>query len=190
MFQGGRRCDDWDMLGLICVTTMVGAALLLALTVRFYPFIHAFMTFSISTKPAELFLPLAPVGQGRIDAQLYRFLLTILVCVLGLSIASIQRRRSRQSVRNGGSALAIVVTMFVVSLVMLQVPYRTVWKNESARVDVAGERCYVIGEDQQDRLIHCPDRPVPRNRVVKRSDPEIHTTGLIENIFTPRDTSH
>src|SRR5205823_512193 len=129
-----RRLQLDDPTVLAQAVAMVGGALLAVAMVRFYPFIHAFMTFSISTKPAASFLPLAPIGQGRIDAQWYRFTFTILACVLGLSIARIQRLRSRQPVRQGGSAMAIVVVMFAVTIVMLQWPYRTVWKNESARI--------------------------------------------------------
>jgi hypothetical protein len=58
------------------------------------------------------------------------------------------------------------------------------------RLDVAGERCYRIGENGEDWLIHCPDHEPPRNRVVKRTDPSLRDTGLKENLFTPREKSH
>jgi hypothetical protein len=79
--------------------------------------------------------------------------------------------------------------MLVVAILLCQWPYRTVWKNEMPRLDVAGERCYAIGATSVEYLIHCPDRQPPRNRVVKRGDPTVRDTGIIQNIFTPPETS-
>ena len=80
--------------------------------------------------------------------------------------------------------------MFVVSIVMLQWPYRTVWQNDSPLLDVAGERCFAIGESKDEWLIYCPDREPPRNRRIKRTDPTVRDTFLRQNIFTPPETSH
>jgi serine/threonine protein kinase len=186
----GSKLQLDDPSGLAQAVAMAGVVLIVVLVVRFYPFIHAFMTFSISTRPLELFQPLQPAGQARIDAQWYRFLLTLLVCGLGLAITRIQRLRSRQPLNRGGSSLALVLTMFAVAVLMLQIPYRTVWKNESPLLDIAGERCFGIGASADQSLIFCPDRPSPRNRTVRRDDPSVRDTGLRQNIFTPPETAH
>ena len=64
-------------------------------------------------------------------------------------------------------------------------PYRILYQNAFERVDVAGERCYLLGVDRDEGLITCPDAPPPRNRVIKLSDPAVHRLGVIESIFTP-----
>jgi hypothetical protein len=87
-------------------------------------------------------------------------------------------------------AAGLVGVMFIVALLLCVAPYRIVWKNEAPRYDVAGERCFAIGESGSELLLHCPDRLPPRNRVVKRDDPSLHATGVRQNIFTPPDTSH
>jgi hypothetical protein len=82
------------------------------------------------------------------------------------------------------SAMAALAIVFCVG------PYRIEWISQMPRLDVAGERCYRIGEKGDDWLIHCPDRLPPRNRTVKRTDSSVVATGTTESIFTPREMSH
>ena len=157
---------------------------------HFWPFILAFGTRTISTESAARFLPLQPGGPGRLDAQLYRFVLTLLVFAFGMALVRIQRLRVTRAVREGGLAFGLVGVMFVVALGLCVAPYRIVWKNEALRYEVAGERCYAIGESPDEWLMHCPDRVPPRNRVVRRDDPGVRATGVRQNIFTPAELSH
>ncbi len=157
---------------------------------HFWPFISAFATQSISTQPAARFAPLEPVGASRLDAQWYRFVLTLLVFGFGMALVRIQRLRATRGVREGGLAFGLVGVMFVIALGLCVAPYRIVWKNDAPRYDVGGERCFAIGESADALLLHCPDREPPRNRVVKRDDPALHATGVRQNIFTPAETSH
>ena len=155
---------------------------------HFWPFILAFGTRSISTQPAARFLPLQPVGDARLDAQLYRFVFTLLAFGFGMALVRIQRLRTRRAVREGELAFGLVSVMFAIALGLCVMPYRIVWKNEAPRYDVAGERCFAIGESGEQLLLHCPDRLPPRNRVVRRDDPDLHATGVRQNIFTPPET--
>jgi predicted Ser/Thr protein kinase len=168
---------------------MIGFVLLVAILWRYWRFVYAFMSPSIDTRTVERYLPLQPRGQPRIDAELYQVWLMALVAGLGAAITRIMRLRSRDSLRRGGSALGLVCAMTAVTLVMCVWPYRIVWQANMPRLDVAGERCYRIGETGEDWLIHCPDREPPRNRVLKRTDPSVRDTGLKQNVFTPRETS-
>jgi hypothetical protein len=157
---------------------------------HFWPFILAFGTRTISTESATRFLPLQPGGPGRLDAQLYRFVLTLLVFGFGMALVRIQRLRVTRAVREGGLAFGLVGIMFAVALGLCVAPYRIVWKNEAPRYDVAGERCFAIGESGDELLMHCPDRQPPRNRVVRRDDASVRATGVRQNIFTPGELSH
>jgi hypothetical protein len=167
----------------------VGVILLGGLMWRFWPFIRAWGTASISTKPAEQFLPLQPVGRSRLDAQLYVYSLTALAYFFSIAIVRLQRLRASQPIRRGGAALVLVATMLTITILLCLAPYRIEWQNEMERIDVAGERCYVIAEQADDWLIHCPDRTPPRNRVIKRGDRAVHDLGVVQNIFNPPDTS-
>jgi hypothetical protein len=167
----------------------IGVVVMAVVLRYFWPFILAFATPTISTQPAERFLPLQPRGPGRLDAQLYRFVLSLLVCGFGMAVLRIYRLRVMRGVREGGLAFGLVGVMFVVALGLCVAPYRIVWKNEALRYEVAGERCYAIGESGDELLMHCPDRVPPRNRVVRRDDPGVHATGVRQNIFTPAESS-
>lgn len=167
----------------------VGFILLVSLIWRFWPFMLAFGTVSISTKPAAQFLPLQSGGPGRLDAQLYKFFLIVLIFGFGAAVVRIQRLRASQPIRRGGAALALVAMMLVLAVLMSQAPYRILLKSDMPRLDVAGERCFVLGEYGAELLIHCPDRTPPRNRIVKNTDPTVHRLGLIESIFDPPKTS-
>ena len=156
---------------------------------HFWPFILAFSTLDISTQGADRFVRLQPRGQGRLDAQLYRVTLTALAFGFGVALAHLRRLRGTRAVREAGAGLALVAAMFLLTALLCQLPYRIVWKNDSPRVDIGGERCFQIGESADNLLIHCPDRQPPRNRVVRRGDPAVVPTGLTQNIFTPPEIS-
>ncbi len=165
-----------------------GAIVLAVLLWHFWPFILAWGTQSISTQPAQRFLPLQPIGEARLNAQLYRLSLAVLIFVFGVAMTRINRLRAARAVGTGGAALAIVSVMFAISVLLCQAPYRIVWKNDSNVIDLAGERCFTIGESGGDWLVHCPSRVPPRNRVVRSTDPDVRATGLVQNIFTPPET--
>jgi predicted Ser/Thr protein kinase len=169
---------------------LVGGLLLLALFVRFYPFIVASATRSIDTQPAEYFQALQPRGRPRLDAQLYQVYLVFLIAGFGVAIARIQALRAQYPSSRGTAALALVSTMTVFAIAMCVWPYRIEWLSLMPRLEVAGERCYRIGESGEEWLIHCPDRQPPRNRTVESTDPTVHNTGITESIFTPREISH
>ena len=78
----------------------------------------------------------------------------------------------------------------MLTVLLIEVPFRLVWKNEAPRLDVAGERCYVLGEATDEALIFCPDRNPPRNQVIKLTDPAVRRLGTVESIFTPPDSAH
>jgi hypothetical protein len=185
--QSRLNLDDPSVLGQAVL--MIGLAVLVTIYLRYYPFVLAFTTSSIDTVGAERFIPLQP-GRPRLDAQLYQVWLVFLIAGFATAIARIQRLRARDPLRRGGVALALVCTMTAFAIAACVWPYRTEWMNAMPRLQVAGERCFRIGENGDDWLIHCPDRPPPRNRTVKRTDPTVRDTGLRQNIFTPGEMSH
>src|SRR5207248_2971099 len=93
----------------------------------FFPFIRAFMTKSISDYPADHYVLLQPAPFIPYATHLYRLVFTLFTAVFGLVAARIHRVRSRQSIHGGGGGLAMVVVMFVVSLILCQFPYRIAW---------------------------------------------------------------
>jgi len=165
----------------------VGLVLLAAVLWYFWPLVLAFGSVSISTKPAVQFLPLQSTGRARLDAQVYRFALVVLALAFAVASVRLQRLRNSQAVKRGRAALAMVVAMMCVAVIFCEWPYRHLLKNTMPRLDVAGERCFALGESGDQLLIHCPDHSPPRNRIVASSS--VRRVGLIESIFDPPKTS-
>jgi hypothetical protein len=171
----------------------VAAVGLLALIVvfwRFQEFLRAVGTL-FSRDPSQNFaLLIAPLRPHHLeDAGLYRAVLQILMLFLSVSILRLTRIRARQSVRQGGGALAMVGSLLLLTLVAAELPYRLVWKNAFELIHVADDRCYAIGEADTQLLAFCPDVRPPRNRIVLRDDPAVRRSGVFESIFTPREES-
>jgi hypothetical protein len=139
-------------------------------------------TSNISTTSPESVLRLGPANER--EKVLYRAVLTVLLLVFSGGLVHAIRLRLRRPERRWGSFAACVA--IVVSILLLnEVPYRILWQNQAPRVLYAGMRCYVIGRANAELLIFCPDANSPRNRVVRDTDPLIHTTGITESIFSP-----
>ncbi|HKE84199.1 MAG TPA: serine/threonine-protein kinase [Vicinamibacterales bacterium] len=91
--------------------------------------------------------------------------------------------RKGQSVHWGMVAGGILVTC--VSMALLHFPHRLLYFNKSFdAVSWNNERCYIIGERNNDRLLFCPSSPPPRNRVVQAGDKALVPLNVRESIFT------
>jgi len=168
----------------------VGLLAFVAIVWRFRALLRAVETF-VSVDPSRNFaLLLAPLRPHHLeDAGLYRVALEILLLFLSISIIRIVRLRSRQTIRQGGGALAMVTMLFVLALLAAEIPYRFIWKNNFERINVGQDRCYAIGESGSQLLTFCPDVPPPRTRIVGRDNPVVQRSGTFESIFTPAEES-
>ena len=141
---------------------------------------RAWTTASIDTSPVEWFRPLDTANPGRWQ---YRLVLTLLTLAfsMGLARAIALRRKHRRAHGVGGLILlaATVATMVLIA----DVPYRLFNHNQCERVDLGELHCYDIGQTGDDVLVYCPSASPPRNRIVKRSDPQLRRIGIVESIF-------
>jgi predicted Ser/Thr protein kinase len=185
----GSRLGLDDPAALGQVVAGLGVVILAATLWRFWPFVLAVFSASISSKPAAQFIELQPKGHGALDAQLYVFAMTVIIVFFGVGIIRIRRLRALQRIRQGGGPLAVVITMLVFTVLLCQVPYRIEWKNSMPLIEMAGKRCYLLGENEDRWLIHCPEASLPRNRVVNRNEPGIEALGRSQSLFTPPETS-
>jgi hypothetical protein len=165
-----------------------GVVALVAVFWRFQTLIRAVET-SVSTD-RNLMMRTALLRPHHLeDAGLYRAVMTVLILFFTVSALRIVRIRSRQAVRQGGGALAVVMVLLTVTLLAAEWPYRYVWKNSFERITVAGARCYAIGEADHRLLAFCPDVRPPRNRIVASDSADVRRSGVFESIFTPPDGS-
>ncbi len=176
----------------VVLAQAIATAGFIALAATVFVFFEVINGYSgwIDTFPPEQFAPFRPENRtGLTGLEAYSFVLSALVLTFGTAILRIWKLRSRRGVKGSHAGFATVVAMFVVTVMMLELPYRIQWQNRFDRVDVAGERCYILGEHDDEWLTYCPDKAAPHNRVVKRTDPTVRKLGVVESIFAPPDTS-
>jgi predicted Ser/Thr protein kinase len=121
----------------------------------------------------------ANLAQQRDHRQL--FALHVVVFAAAWSwLLIIRARRFGQDARvviAGGLALTLW------SFLLMVAPYRlTVW-SEAERVLLNGQRCYLVGQRDEQGLLFCPTQPAPWNRIVRLDDPQLRRDGTRESIF-------
>ncbi|HXE80033.1 MAG TPA: serine/threonine-protein kinase [Vicinamibacterales bacterium] len=165
---------------LILAQTLAIAAILW----RFWPVFVAQYAIITHADPAIL-EPLHRAHAYEVERTMYGLAVDALVLGAGAAWAALIRARRRRGLpRLDASAAAGVALLALAFLAMWVVPYRVTWFNEFQRAEYAGERCYVIGEREDDVLLYCPDVPAPRNRRVRAT--EVQRLDVIESIFVPR----
>ena len=137
------------------------------------------MTSFISTASAQILAQLSPQN----DAQLgYRVVLSLVAFVSGacwfrlLRATTVGATIDRPVVAAGLAVLAI-------TLALLCAPYRLVHGSDFQRADFNNQRCYIMGQRDDQLLLFCPD-VVPRNHVIGTGDPAFIRTSTVENIFS------
>jgi hypothetical protein len=165
---------------------LIGTVAVAAVIWKYRLLITAFMQ-RISAAAPEQLLPLAP--ENVAERATYGIIVNILMVTFVAGFFRIIQLRARHTSRNGSGAVAIAGAMLAIIVLMQQIPYRIVWHNKFERIEVAAAQCYVIGEHEMDWLVYCPDTSIPRNRVIRRDDPAIRRTGIVESIFTPANPS-
>ena len=148
----------------------------------FHGLIGACTTF-LSTAPVQALVELRPENGAHV---LYRAVLSVLL--LGMAVAwwrllyvpSTAPPVEKPTVVAGAALL-------VMTLVLLDVPFRLVYQSRGERVQMSGERCYDIGQARGSVLLFCPGT-MPRTRIVDADDARLRREGIVESIFTPAES--
>jgi hypothetical protein len=89
--------------------------------------------------------------------------------------------RTGESLNRGLIAGGLAVTLL--SVLLLDFPYRLLVHSEFEAARWRGESCYIIGERGDQFLLFCPQLQPPRNRAVSRTAAELERAGAKQNIF-------
>jgi hypothetical protein len=137
----------------------------------------------INEAPSGWLNSLQPANEYRVD--LYGRLLDLLLLLFGVvAYRSVSwARRTQTEIPRAAKISALMVPIAI--LVLWQLPYRLMYHSAFERVDFDGTRCYAIGSNAADVLLHCPDEAPPRNRRVPAGDTRLHDRGVAESIFAP-----
>ena len=123
---------------------------------------------------------LAVLSDSSPAPVLYRRALSI---TLSLAVVAwyrlLQRPPTPQSVDRATRAGALALV--VITVLLLEVPYRLSFHNNRPVVEHAGQRCYEFGRQVNDRLVYCQAWDAPRVRVVPAD--AVHETGQVASPF-------
>lgn len=134
------------------------------------------------TEPALL----APLRYGGLAKHAYTFTLCVVLLTTVVAWVRLLRRYgpTQVGVMNTGVGVALIALL----LVLLALPYRLVFMNQSQRADYMGMRCYVTDavprEHPDQYLLYCPDAPAPKKVRTARPGPSLILRDEIENTFT------
>jgi hypothetical protein len=167
--EASRLGNPNALAGLLLVLQV---AALVAVWWRFGPLIVAVLT------PVDLEPALAPLRPDNY-AEHHVFRQSLTAIVLAMTVA----RRRQSPIERRAVVLGLMIT--ALCLVLLEAPYRVLFQNEFERVSFESMRCYRIGEQRGEMLLHCPDAAAPRNRVVRQDDSRVRRLGIVESVFTP-----
>jgi serine/threonine protein kinase len=164
-----------------CAQVLAGLGLAMMIGIGWYhnDLINAFAA-SFNSAPIERLMPMRENTAAR---GLYQAELSIVTLVLAFGLYKVIQARSRAATTEGRIGVVTLGVVVLVAVLLNEAPYRSFNYRDFERVDLAGSRCYIIGESSNEFLLLCPGSDPPRNRTVKRDDPALRRPGIIENVF-------
>jgi hypothetical protein len=116
----------------------------------------------------------------------YGFSLDMLL--LMLLFVLFQMLRARRVARIHPGPLVGMIAVAGLALLFHAAAWRILYRNGFRQATFDGQTCYVLARHLDELLVHCPQAPVPRNRVVDQTDTRFEFTGRVEKVssaFTP-----
>ncbi len=92
-------------------------------------------------------------------------------------------RLAKERGTSAARPLAGVLVVLLATVLLWVFPYRILWQNQFEKIHFEGERAYIIGQRGDELLIHCPDTPPPRNRIVPTNDAGLVRLQIRESVF-------
>jgi hypothetical protein len=169
--------------------TGLGVATLAGMFWYYGDLIRAWSSF-FNSSPIAMLMPMTDSAPARNN---YQIALSVATAVFAFGLYKVIQLRAREGAREGRLPVAMLSVVIVVLILMNEAPYRVFNRRDLERVDLAGTRCYLNGEGGDELLILCPGSDPPRNRAIRRDDPQLHRLGIIENVFkgvNPGRTGH
>lgn len=152
-----------------------GAALVVIVW-QFSDLLRAIFTFVEVAEPGTL----AVLSDSSPAPVLYRRALSI---TLSLAVVAwdrlLKRPSAAQSVDRATRAGALALV--VITVLLLEVPYRLSFHNNRPVVEHTGQRCYEFGRQSDERLVYCQAWEPPRVRVVPAG--AVRETGQVASPF-------
>ena len=159
--------------------TGLGVVTLAGLSWYHADLIHAWSSF-FNSAPIENLLPMTDSAPAR---WRYHIQLSIATLIFAIGFYKVVELRRRENARDGKGPVAMLGVVLGLMFLMNEAPYRTLHRRDFERVDLNGMRCYITGENGDEYLVLCPAAAPPRNRTIRRGDPQLRKLDIIENVF-------
>jgi serine/threonine protein kinase len=165
----------------VLVQALIGLAVLSIVVVYWsYAALIDAWTSSFNSASPERLLPMGPKNFARLQ---YKLTLDVMTLAFGVGLYHVFKRRKLERAHDGKGGVALLIGIFLVLVLMNVLSYRTLSYRDFERVDLTGARCYITGQSGDELLVLCPGSDPPRNRAIRRDDPRMRRTGIIENVF-------
>ena len=182
-----RRLNDTAQRINLSVATsgalLAAAAALVATWWHFLPLLGALVSIypDISRAPVENLRFLAP--EFSLDHSNYRWWFTWATFFCIAVWYPVMRLANRKGETLNRGMLVGGAVVVLLSLALLDFPYRLLYHSVFETAIWRGEHCYVLGERGDELLVFCPDVPPPRSRTVSAGAAGLERIGARENIF-------
>lgn len=163
---------------------VLGTAALVAIAWWFADVLNATTSY-IDIQGAAVGAPFAPASVW--DRFFFRRALELTLLAVMVTLYRAVRLKGASGVALDTSATAACVTVLVVGLLMTTIPYRIMLQNQMPRAWLDGLRCYILGQNERERLVFCPESGPPYNQTVAVGDARLRVEGIAESIFIPAD---
>jgi hypothetical protein len=190
--RGERARDSWqavirllnsdDANARARLACAAGAIIFGAICLTFRGVIAA-VTSQIVDAPLETLLVLHPTHV--LKHVLYGLSLDMLLLLMLFGLFQVMRARRLTRIHPG----PVLGMMAVAGLALLfhAAAWRILYKNGFRQATFDGQTCYVLARHLDELLVHCPQAPVPRNRVIDRADTRLVLTGRVEKLSNAFD---
>ena len=188
--QSRRLSDRLKLDDPAVIAQAVAVVGLIALAIVAYQFADVMSSIgAMFSTAADITAPSALLFLHRSRVADLRLVLHVFAFIFAAALFRIARLRTGVAIRRGAAALAIVSLLLALTISLAEAPYRLTYWNKFPRVDVHGDRCYVLGESSAETLLFCPDDRPPRTKKAGKTDPSVRRTGVDESVFSPPDIS-
>jgi hypothetical protein len=178
-----------DPVFLLQLTTAAGAVAIIVLAVSFWDYGAGFVAspIHVTDAPSARLAPFQPANGPRVD--LYGRLIDLFLLIYTIAILRIVATAKQANVFIPRTMKLAAATFPILALILWNFTYRVMYQNTFERVDLDTVRCYRLGEDSRQTLLHCPDVAPPRNRIVSSTDTRLRDRGVREKLLTPANLS-
>jgi len=182
--ESARRLHLDEAAAQASVALLLSTSVLIGAWWYFSPLLDGLLNLypNVSMAASENLAFLSPEFEPYHQAYRASFIWVTIACVFSWYPVLKRALRTGEPLNRGVVAAGLAVTLL--SLLLLDFPYRLLVHSEFEAARWRGANCYLIGERGDDFLLFCPEGQSPRNRTVSKNSADLERAGGKQNIFS------